>query len=93
MIADTASSILLRVVAPEDLMGVNEARMVLQWTFSSADMAAMNSLAERARQGVLSADEQALLDEYIQTGDWLNALHARARRALKSLASGDTRSA
>jgi hypothetical protein len=65
------------------------AKEILSLDFSSADKYRMNQLAALAREGGLSAAEQAELDGFERVGHIINVLQSRARRSLK-LARGGT---
>ena len=59
------------------------ARHVLKLRFSADDAARMHELAEKNRQGKLSADEAEELDNFIRVGDLLAILQSKARRSLR----------
>jgi hypothetical protein len=57
---DYDAEILARVISPETpMMSPHAAREVLNLSFSDADRDRMTTLAAKARDGALSADEQA----------------------------------
>ena len=58
------------------------ARHVLARRFSEEDAARMHSLAEKNREGALSAAEREELDAYVKVGDLLAILQSRARKTL-----------
>jgi hypothetical protein len=59
------------------------AKGFLALAFSPADIDRMHELAAKAREGMLSADEQAEVEAYSRIGSLLGILKSKARRALK----------
>ena len=82
--ANSDLAILDRVVAPErpDLPP-DVAQGFLRLSFPEDDRRRMNELAEKARLGTLTADEQAETDSYERVGHLLSLLKSKARRSLK----------
>jgi hypothetical protein len=77
-------SILRRVVDPErPFLSQDAARAILGLSFSAADRARMNRLAEKNREGTLSPKEDEELSNYIRVGQTLGILQSKARRSLK----------
>jgi len=84
MIANTQMAILDRVIKPEaNGITPDTARFILTMTFEPQDHERMDGLAEKARQGTLTDDDRAELDEYRRAADLLALLHSKARLALK----------
>jgi uncharacterized protein YnzC (UPF0291/DUF896 family) len=82
---NTEADILARVIAPEaPTLPADTAKMLLTFDFSKEDQARMNQLAEKAREGTLTAAEQAEIDCYERVGHFLSLLRAKARISLKS---------
>ena len=82
------TEILARVLQPEDReLTVEEARYILSLEFRQADVDRMNELAGKARQGVLSAEDERMLESYRQVGYLLAQMKAKARLALKTHSS------
>lgn len=80
---NTAFSILSRVVTPDRAsLPADTARAFLALNFAAEDVDRMNELAERARAGTLSVEEQDELDQYERIGYLLSLLHSRARISL-----------
>lgn len=75
-------AILARIVDEGD-MSAAEARRFLSWRFSTRDQARVAELSERASSGTITESEGVELDAFIDAGDMLATLHARARRALR----------
>ena len=66
------------------------ARVLLSLRFNADAIRRMNELAEKNRQGTLSAAEQAALEKYRRVGHFLNIVQAKARVRLSDLAgAGD----
>ena len=60
------------------------AEAVLLWGFTDQAVETMNELAEKARQGTLSAEEQAAVDMFERTNNMLGILKSRARQLLSA---------
>jgi hypothetical protein len=77
------ADILSRVIEPEQA-GLSEAaaRSMLAFGFRDSDRRRMNVLAERARAGTLSVDEQIEAYSYERVGHFLALLQSKARRSL-----------
>ena len=58
------------------------ARYFLELHFADADRTRMNQLAEKARSGVLSHEEEAELANYMQLGWFLDIVKSKARLSL-----------
>ena len=63
-------------------MDSHVARYLLSLDFEPEDVDRMNQLAERAREGELSAEEEAELDSYLHVNDLIVVLQSKARRSL-----------
>lgn len=55
------------------------ARYLLSLDFEPEDVDRINLLAERAREGGLSADEELELDSYLHVGNLLTIMQSRSR--------------
>jgi hypothetical protein len=60
------------------------ARSVLNWKFSRRTNSRIDKLAERNRQGAITARERQELERYLRVGSLINILQAKARLSLKS---------
>ena len=60
-----------------------EAESILEFDFPPADVRQMNALAAKARQGTLSAAEEAQLENYRDVGRLLELLQSKARLSLQ----------
>jgi hypothetical protein len=79
---ETESEILARVIAPQNPeLSQEAAESLLKLRFAPGDTERMNELAEKARQGTLSPDEDRLLQGYLFVGSLVDLLHSKARRA------------
>jgi hypothetical protein len=58
------------------------ARSLLALSFSAEDTQRMHVLAEKARKGTLTAEEQQEVDNYERVGHYLSILQSKARSAL-----------
>jgi hypothetical protein len=78
-----------RIIEPEkNRLSRQAARSLLEFTFSERDKARMNELAERNREGLLTADERQELEGYVKVGDVLSLIHLKARKSLKDKSRG-----
>ena len=91
MNADTTTpetDILSRVIAPGDPSFTPEAaRSILELRFPDSDIARMNDLAAKAREGNLSREEESQLHGYMFVGSLVDLLHSKARLSLKKSVS------
>jgi len=77
-------AILRRVVDPaRPYLSCEAARDILRLQFSKSDRRRMNLLAEKNRQGKLTAGEEEELDNFIRVGQTLGILQSKARRTLR----------
>ena len=80
----TEAAILSRVIRPDHGGWSREAaESILKFDFPPADMRRINGLAAKARQGTLSAAEEAQLENYRDAGRLLELLQSKARLSLK----------
>jgi hypothetical protein len=81
----TDVEIFSRVFEPAEFnMSGEAAKEILKLDFARQDSARMNALAEKARQGNLSASEDSELESYIRVGHFLSIMQSKARQALKN---------
>ncbi len=79
------AQILSRVIAPEDSsLDRRAAEAILAMGFKAADKRRIDELAEKARLGTLSADEQAEADSYERIGHFISLLKSKARLSVTS---------
>jgi hypothetical protein len=78
------AEILSRVIAPEEPTFPPETtRIILSPDFTKEDRERMDLLAEKARAGVLTEEEQSEIDCYERVGHFLSLLRSKARMSLK----------
>jgi uncharacterized protein YnzC (UPF0291/DUF896 family) len=58
-------------------------RYLLEIRFPQADLDRVNELSAKAREGSLTAQEKAELDQYVHVGHLLSILKAKVRSRLK----------
>jgi hypothetical protein len=81
------ADILSRIVAPgKATLPSQTAEMILALDFPEVDRVRMSHLAEKARSGTLTAEEQLELDAYERVGHFLSLLKSKARISLKQSA-------
>jgi hypothetical protein len=81
---NTEAEILSRVIAPgEPTFPPDTAKIILTFDFGKEDRERMNQLAEKAREGTLTAEEQVELDCYERVGHFLSLLQSKARISLQ----------
>ena len=81
---NTEAAILARLIPPKENVSREVAQYLLSIDFESSDVERMNRLAEQAREGNLTAEENAELDSYLHVGNLLSILQSNARRLLQS---------
>jgi hypothetical protein len=81
---NSEAAILARLIQAKEEMSHEAAQYLLSFDFSSSDAERMNFLAERARDGSLSAEETAELDSYLHVGNLLTIMQSTARIHLKT---------
>jgi hypothetical protein len=72
-------------------MNSDVAGYVLKMKFSPADEARMDTLADRNREGLITPEELAELDWYVETGLVVSVLQSRARQHLKKTGTDSKR--
>src|SRR5712691_11560257 len=78
------AAILARVLEPrEPAFSPAVARAILALDFSKTDLDRMHELSVKAREGTLTAEEHAAMDNYERVGHLLNIMQSKARRSLK----------
>lgn len=85
------TAIFERIVLPREA-GISQeaARFLLALGFSREDTERMHELAEKARQGSLTPDEQEAIDNYERVGHYLAILQSKARLALRDSTDRDS---
>jgi len=81
-------AILGRLLEPEKAdLPPEVARHILALQFGSADRERMNDLADKARAGLLSAEDESVLENYRHVGRLLALMQSKARLSLKKIAA------
>lgn len=89
MTASTDAEILGRLVDPSaGTLDRPAAQGLLSLRFREADIARMNELAAKAREGNLSPEQRQEAESYNRIGHLLALLHSKARVSLKAAADG-----
>ncbi len=81
---NTEAAILARLIQSRTEMDSHVAQYLLSLDFDPEDVDRMNQLAERSREGGLSADEEAELDSYLHVGNLLTIIQSKARVYLRT---------
>ena len=82
---NSEAAIFARVVSPDNAnLSPDAANSILQITFPAADRSRMNVLAAKAREGSLTDNESAELENYRHVGRLLEVLKSKARLSLKT---------
>lgn len=85
----TETAILDRAIGPTEGNWPDvTARALLEISLSAADALRRDELAEKARRGVLSADEKVELQNYGHVGRLLELMKAKARVSLRRTGRG-----
>ena len=80
------ASILERVVSPQEpSLAAEAARAMLLFAFPERDHVRIHELSEKARQGALTAEEEAESESYERVGSLLGLLQSKARLTLRHL--------
>jgi hypothetical protein len=78
------ADILSRVLSPtQPNLSSPLAKMILEFDFPSEDRERMNELADKARDGSLTGEEQAEIDACERVGHFLSLLRSKARISLE----------
>ena len=89
----TELEIFRRIVdAEQSPLSVGAAESLLRLSFSPKDRRRMNHLAEKNRQGRISAKEEEELNSFIRAGQLLGVLQSKARQSLNVARSGGDQS-
>lgn len=74
-----------RIVDPDrPTLSLDAAQALLGLDFRPSDRRRMNLLAEKNRQGRISAREEQELDNFIRAGQLLGIIQSKARQSLKA---------
>jgi hypothetical protein len=85
----TEAQIWSRIVQPdEDPLTPTAEESPLRLKFAEQDLALLNDLAQKNREGLQSEEERKELESYVRVGDIVALLHLQARRAME-LRPGD----
>ena len=85
------SQILAGVIAPtEPPRSEAAARAMLAISFSETDRQRMRELAEKARNGELTAEDREWLDGYEKIGSLIGLLQSKARISLRKITTGQS---
>ena len=79
------AAILARVISPNEAhLSPTVATELLKWGFDESDQRRMNELAAKARQGVLTPEEQEETDSFERVSSFLGLIKSKARRSLQA---------
>ncbi len=79
------STILARVIALGDSgLSRDVAAELLKWGFDESDKKRMSELAERARQGNLTPEEQVETESFERVSSFISLVKSKARRSLQA---------
>ena len=89
--ASMESDVLSRVIAPEKPdLSPEAARALLALCFDKGDLRRMDELAQKARSGTLTAEQQAEAEAYKRIGHFLSLLKSKARLSLSHVRAGES---
>jgi hypothetical protein len=81
---DSGAEILARIIRPEQgRMTPEAAREILEYKLPPDDCQRVNALAAKAREGKLTDDQRATLDEYERVTALVEVMQSKARLSLK----------
>ena len=88
MSARSEVAVLERMIQP-DIADVpaDAARFFLSLDFSEADQTRIDELSAKAREGTMTDEERAELNDFIHLGDFLALIQSKARRSLGNQAT------
>ena len=81
------------IQAPKAAISPEAARYLMAIDFGDADHARMQELMERSNEGMLTPEETAELDGYVNISNVLSVMHSQARVALNKPAFESMRNA
>ena len=88
MTASTDAQIIGRLIDPSaGTLDPSAAQGLLSLRFRESDVARMNELAAKARDGSLSPEQRQQAESYNRIGHLLALLHSKARLSLKATAA------
>ena len=89
VLADASEAAILgRIIRPETGSWTKDAaESILRFNFPASDIDRMNDLAAKAREGSLTPEEEAELQNYRDVGRLLELLQSKARLSLKRLSN------
>jgi hypothetical protein len=73
----------MRILYPEAEMSPQAASAILRLSFPKADVKRMRELSAKARDGRLTAEDHAEMDNFERVGSTLSILKSKARQVLK----------
>ncbi len=77
------STLLEHVIEPQrGSLPAELARHILTWDFPREDHARYEQLSEKAQEGALTEDERLELEDFLNVGDFLAIIQAKARASL-----------
>lgn len=84
-VGNSEAAILNRIVRPDQpTFSAEAAHGILALDFNQADKERMHQLSAKAREGTLTPEEQAALNNYERVGHLINILQSKARLSLKN---------
>ncbi len=85
LVSTAESEILSRIISPDDpSLERPAAEAVLAMGFKAADKRRMSELAEKARLGKLTDEEQSEVDSYERIGHFVSLLKSKARQSIQA---------
>lgn len=86
----TEAAIWTRVIHPNGELSPTVARALLKLEFNAQDRQRMSELAEKARHGDLTTDEQFEIENFERVGSLLAILKSKSRKLLKRTIRGQS---
>jgi hypothetical protein len=80
---DTEARVWLGILHPDGQLTPDAARAILQLSFPESDKKHMHELSAKARAGLLSSEEERMMDAYERVGALLSILKSKSRQVLK----------
>lgn len=79
---NTEAALWEKIIHPDGPMSRETAESILQLSIPADEQQQMHELARKNQAGLLTADEEAALDDYYRVGNLFSLLKSRARRVL-----------
>jgi hypothetical protein len=84
----TEAEVWMRILHPDEELSPRAARAIIGLSFPKSDISRMHQLSAKARDGTLTPEEDAEMDNFERVGSILSTLKSKARQVLKRSSRG-----